>query len=268
MIVLRRLVAFIFKLYRYRDVIWAMAKRDVAARYVGTIGGVLWAILHPTLTVAIYWLVFSVGFKAKGSAGMPFVLYFVSGLVPWLFFNEVLLSSMNAVIANASLIKKTVFPAEVLPLVHFVSGSFTHFVLLFILCILAWSYGYGPKLTVIQIVYYYGALGCLLLGLSWLIGSLQVFHRDLGQAMSAVLSLWFWLTPVVWSPELIPPHFRLILEFNPIYYVVNGYRSLMTGVPFWLNWQEALRFWSVTGPVLLLGAYVFRRLKPDFADVL
>jgi lipopolysaccharide transport system permease protein/teichoic acid transport system permease protein len=241
---------------------------DVAARYAGTIGGVLWAVLHPAFTVVIYWFVFSVGFKAQGPAGMPFVLYFVSGLVPWLFFSEVLISSMNAVTANASLIKRTVFPAEVLPLVHFVSSSFTHVVLLVILCMLAWYYGYGPKLTVVQVIYYYGALGCFLLGLSWLVGSLQVFHRDLGQAMSAVLNLWFWLTPVVWSPETIPPKYRVILEFNPIYYVVEGYRSIMTGVPFWLHWRGAMCFWFVAGPVLLLGAYVFRRLKPEFADVL
>ncbi len=265
---LHRLGAFIFKLYRYRGVIWAMAKHDVASRYVGTIGGVLWAVLHPALTVVIYWFVFSVGFKAQGPAGMPFVLYFVSGLVPWLFFNEVLVSSMNAVTANASLIKKTVFPAEVLPMVHFVSSSFTHGVLLVILCVLAWFYGYGPKLTVIQVVYYYCALGCFLLGLSWLVSSLQVFHRDLGQAMIAVLNLWFWLTPVVWSAEIIPQSFKIIFEFNPIYYVVEGYRSLMTGVPFWLHWREALCFWSVTGPVFLLGAYVFRRLKPEFPDML
>jgi ABC-type polysaccharide/polyol phosphate export permease len=263
-----RLIAFVSKLYRYRGVIWAMAKYDVSARYVGTIGGVLWAVLHPALTVVIYWFVFSVGFKAQGPAGMPFVLYFVSGLVPWLFFNEVLVSSMNAVTANASLIKKTVFPAEILPLVHLVSSSFTHGVLLVILSVLAWFYGYGLKLTAIQIVYYYGALGCFLLGLSWLIGSLQVFHRDLSQAMTTVLSLWFWLTPVVWSAERIPSRFKLILEFNPIYYVVEGYRSMITGVPLWLQWREALCFWLVTGPILLLGAYVFRRLKPEFAEML
>jgi ABC-type polysaccharide/polyol phosphate export permease len=265
---LHKLSAFRLKLYRYREVIWAMAKHDVAARYAGTIGGVLWAVLHPAFTVIIYWFVFSVGFKAQGPAGMPFVLYFVSGLVPWLFFSEVLISSMNAVTANASLIKKTVFPSEVLPLVSFVSSSFTHVVLLIILCVLAWFYGYGPKLTVLQVIYYYGALGCFLLGLSWLVGSLQVFHRDLGQAMSAVLNLWFWLTPVVWSPETIPPKYRVILEFNPLYYVVEGYRSLMTGVPFWLHWGGALRYWFVAGPVMLLGAYVFRRLKPEFAEVL
>ncbi len=265
---LDRLVAFVSKLYRYRGVIWAMAKHDVASRYVGTIGGAFWAVLHPALTVAIYWFVFAVGFKAQGPAGMPFILYFVSGLVPWLFFSEVLLSSTNAVTANSSLIKKTVFPSEVLPLVHFVSSSFSHFVLLVILCILAWSYGYGLKFTVIQVIYFYGALGCFLLGLSWLLGSLQVFHRDLSQAMSTVLSLWFWLTPVVWSAEMIPSQFKIILEFNPIYYVVEGYRSIITGVPLWLHWREALCFWLVTGPVLLLGAYVFKRLKPEFAEVL
>jgi ABC-type polysaccharide/polyol phosphate export permease len=245
-----------------------MAKHDLASRYVGTVGGMLWAVLHPALTVGIYWLVFSVGFKAQGPAGMPFVLYFVSGLVPWLFFNEVLISSMNAVIANAPLIRRTAFPAEVLPLVHLVSASLAHVILLFILCAVAWSYGYAPKFASVQVIYYYCALGCFSLGLSWLVGSLQVFHRDLGQAMSAVLNLWFWLTPVVWLPEMIPQQFRLMLELNPIYYVVEGYRSLITGVPFWLHWREAVRFWSVTGPVLFLGAYVFRRLKPEFAEVL
>jgi len=265
---LNRLFAFVLRLHQYRGVIWAMAKHDLAARYIGTIGGVFWAVLHPALTVLIYWFVFAVGFKAQGPAGTPFILYFVSGLVPWLFFSEVLLSSMNSVTANASLIKKTIFPSEILPLVHFVSSSFTHAVLLVILCILAWSYGFGPRLTVLQLVYYYGAAGCFFLGLSWLLSALQVFHRDLAQAMTAVLSLWFWLTPVVWSVEMIPHSFKIMLELNPLYYVVEGYRSLLTGVPFWLRWREGLCFWSITGPVLILGSYVFRRLKPEFADML
>lgn len=245
-----------------------MAKHDMAARYVGTVGGPIWAILHPALTVAIYWFVFAVGFKAQGPAGMPFILYFVSGLVPWQFFSEVLLSSTNSVTANAALIKKTVFPSEILPLVHLVSSSLSHLALFMLLLILAWLYGYAPQVTLFQIVYFYFALGCLLLGLSWITGSLQVFHRDLNQAISAVLSLLFWLTPVVWSVDMIPPQFRAILEFNPIFYVVEGYRSILTGVPFWLNWRDALYFWFVTSPILLLGAHVFRRLKPEFAEML
>jgi lipopolysaccharide transport system permease protein/teichoic acid transport system permease protein len=264
-----RIVAFLAKLYRYKEVIWAMAARDIAARYVGTFGGMVWAIVHPLATVIIYWFVFSVGFKAQGPAGMPFVLYFVSGLVPWLFFSEVLGSSINAVTANAHLVKKTVFPAEILPIVHLISASFVHLIMIVVLSVLGWHYGYGPSLTSIQVVYYYGALGCFVLGLSWLVGSLQVFHRDVGQAMIVALGLWFWLTPVVWSAEMIPVPYRSILEYNPIYYVVEGYRgSLITDQAAWMNWRGGLRFWAITGPVFLLGAYVFRRLKPDFADVL
>jgi ABC-type polysaccharide/polyol phosphate export permease len=266
---LYRVVAFLAKLYRYKEVIWAMAARDLGARYVGTFAGTFWAILHPLATVIIYWFVFSVGFKAQGPAGMPFVLYFVSGLVPWLFFSEVFGASINAVTANAQLAKKTVFPVEILPIVHFISGSFAHLIMLAVLSVLGLHYGYPPSFAVVQVIYYYGALGCFVLGLSWLFGALQVFHRDVGQGMTLALGLWFWLTPIVWSAEMIPVQFMRVLEYNPIYYVVEGYRaSLVTARPVLIDWNSGLRFWSVTLPIFLLGAYVFRRLKPDFADVL
>jgi lipopolysaccharide transport system permease protein/teichoic acid transport system permease protein len=246
-----------------------MAVRDLSARYVGTLGGVLWAVFHPLVTVVIYWFVFSIGFKAQGRAGMPFVLYFVGGLVPWLFFSEVLSSSINAVTTNAHLLKRTVFPAEILPVVHLVSASFVHAMMFAVVYILAWYYGYGPSLGVIQVIYYYGALSCFVLGLSWFFGSLQVFHRDVGQGIAVSLGLWFWLTPIVWSAEMVPPRFIGVLEYNPIYYVVEGYRAaLITGQPVSMDWGRGLRFWLITGPVFFVGAYVFRRLKPDFADVL
>lgn len=245
-----------------------MAKQDLAQRYVGTVGGLLWAVLHPMLMVVIYWFVFTIGFKAQAPGNMPFVLYFVSGLIPWLLFSEVLQNSMTAVTANAALIKKTVFPSEILPLVHLVAGSFTHLVFLSILCLLCLLYGYGPKLALLQVVYYYLALGCLLLGLSWLFGSIHVFHRDLAQGVGALLNLWFWLTPVVWPADMIPDNYSAILKFNPVYYVVEGYRSVITGIPIWSRQWESVCFWLVAGPVLLLGGYVFKRLKPEFAEVL
>lgn len=85
--------------------------------------------------------------------------------------------------------------------------------------------------------------------------------------MTALLSLW-WLTPIVWSLEMIPSSLRSIFELNPIYYVIEGYRSFKTGVPFSAHGMEAKRFWSITLVVLLIGAYVFKRLKAEFADVL
>lgn len=246
-----------------------MSKHDLMSRYIGTFGGPLWAILHPLATVVIYWFVFSFGFKAVGEAETPFVLYFVTGLVPWLLFNNTLASSVTAVTSNVHLVKKTVFPIEILPIVHLVSETFPHIAMLSILCTLTWFYGYVVSPFVFQLGYYYGALVFFVLGLAWLVSSVQVFHRDLGQALPLILSLWFWLTPIVWTRDMIPAEFRWIADYNPASYVVQGYRgSLLFEDPFWLDWTGALRFWGLSAGIFLLGAYVFRRLRPEFADVL
>jgi len=262
-------VTFLAALYRYREMIWAMSKHDLMSRYVGTFGGPLWAIVHPLASVVIYWFVFSLGFKAAGPAETPFVLYLVSGLVPWLLFNNTLASSATAVTRNVHLVKKTVFPTEILPIVHLVSETFPHVAMLSILCGLTWFYGYEPSFLLFQVAYFYGALAFFVLGLAWLFSALQVFHRDLGQALVVTLSLWFWLTPVVWTRDMIPREYRWIADYNPTSYVVQGYRSsLLLGYPFWADWTSALRFWVLTGAIFLLGVYVFRRLRPEFADVL
>jgi lipopolysaccharide transport system permease protein/teichoic acid transport system permease protein len=118
-------------------------------------------------------------------------------------------------------------------------------------------------------VYYYSALVFLVLGLAWLFSALQVFHRDLGQALPVMLSLWFWLTPIVWTRDMIPEEFRWATDYNPAAYLVQGYReSLLFRDPFWIDWTGALRFWGIAAAIFLLGSYVFRRLRPEFADVL
>ena len=266
---LDRLVAFVSKLYRYRGIIWAMAKHDLASKYVGTIAGPLWAIFHPLATVVIYWFVFSVGFKAQGPSGMPFVLYFVSGLVPWLLFSNTIMTSVSAVTASPHLVKKIVFPTEILPIVNLVSETFTHVVMLFILLGVIWYYGYQPAPFMLQTAYYYVALCFFVIGLSWLLSSLQVFHRDVGQGMSVLLNFWFWLTPIVWTEQVVPEKYRWVLQLNPLAYVVDGYRkSLLHQQPAWGDVDSVTRYWVAAAVMFVAGAYVFRRLKPDFADVL
>ena len=266
---LTHVVGFLGKLYRYRGTIWAMAKHDLTSRYVGTIGGPLWAILNPAATVAIYWVVFSVGFKAMGPSGMPFVLYFMSGLVPWLLFNNTIMTSVSAVTGRPHLVKKIVFPTEVLPIVNLVSETFTHVAMLLILLVVMWYYGLRPTPFLFQTAYYYAALCFFLVGLSWLLSSLQVFHRDVAQGISVVLNFWFWLTPIVWTNDMVPEKYRWMLQLNPVAYVVEGYRkSLLQQEPAWADLRSGMCYWASTMIILVAGAYVFRRLKPEFADVL
>jgi ABC-type polysaccharide/polyol phosphate export permease len=266
---LDRLVAFVFKLYRYRGVIWVMAKHDLAARYVGTIGGPFWAIFHPLATVVVYWAVFSLGFKATGPSGMPFVVYFVCGLVPWLLFNNTIIANVSAVTARPHLVKKIVFPTEVLPIVNLVSEAFTHVAMLVILLGVISYYGYKPSPYFLQTAYYFFALCFFVVGLSWILSSLQVFHRDIGQGMTMLLNFWFWLTPIVWTNEMVPEEYRWALQLNPVAYVVEGYRqSLLHQQAAWTNLNAGVCYWLTAAVVLIVGAYVFRRLKPEFADVL
>ena len=265
----RRLRPFLVNIYRHGHLIHAMAQREVKTRYVGTIGGALWAILQPLALVTTFWLVFSVGFRAQGPNDTPFLLYFLCALIPWLTFNEVLNSSTNAVTGNAHLVKKIVFPSEVLPLVYLEAATMTHAVMVVVLMIVTSLSGFGPFLYALQLLYYFIAMSTLLLGLSWLLSSLNVFYRDVAQIVSVVLNLWFWLTPIVWTTDMMPERYRWIASLNPVYYIIEGYRSsLLYAEPFWADARTGIYYWLVALALFSVGSYTFRRLKPEFADML
>jgi lipopolysaccharide transport system permease protein/teichoic acid transport system permease protein len=255
--------------YRHQTMILALAVRELQSRYVGTLGGIFWTFAHPLAVITIFYFVFAVGFKSQGPEGTPFMLWFVCGLVPWLFFNETLLAATDSITRHAHLIKKTVFPSEILPVVNITAGLVPHTIFLLIVAgLLAWFQ--VPFTAGRLLVVYFLLCTCLLLvGLSWLLSAIQVFYRDVSHALSIVLNLLFWTTPIVWSPEMIPEGYRGLLFCNPMYYIVEGYRGLLvfneTG---WPSAGHTAYFWCVVTVVFMAGAYVFGRLKPEFADVM
>lgn len=262
-------VNFAARALRLRWTIWLMAKRELVSRYVGTLGGPVWVIVQPLVTVAVYWLVFAVGFRAHTPSGVPFVYYFLSGYLPWLFFSEALNSGANSIVSKSYIVKKTIFPSDVLPLVCILSASILHLVLGLIFIAFLLAGGFGLSIFLPEILYFYACLLCLLLGLTLMLSSLYVFNRDVGQVLSVALNLWFWITPIAWSSDILPTKVQSILAWNPLFYIVEGYRSaLVYHLPFWNDIDGAVRFWAVALPSLLVGGLVFQRLKPDFADAL
>jgi lipopolysaccharide transport system permease protein/teichoic acid transport system permease protein len=118
------------------------------------------------------------------------------------------------------------------------------------------------------IIYYLLCTIVLLLGLGWLFAALQVFYRDLAQGLTISLNIWFWLTPIVWSQDIVPRTYYRLMEVNPIFYIVQGYRDLLIyPKPVWPTLHQTLVFWLIALTLLATGALVFRQLKPDFADV-
>lgn len=254
---------------RNRSMIFALALRDLASKYAGTLGGGLWALALPLATVVIFYFVFVVGFKAQGPGTTPYILWFVCGLVPWFFFAETLPAMTNTITSNAHLVKKTIFPTEILPLVHLTSGLVPHAIFLLILAGMI-AFFKVPFMADRLLVIYFLVCSCaLLIGLGWMLSALQVFYRDISHGLGIVINMLFWITPIAWSRDIMPAEYRALFFYNPVYYIIEGYRGLLIyNTVVWPSAGATAYFWGITVLVFILGNYVFRRLKPEFADVM
>lgn len=260
---------FLLTLYQRRFLITEMAKRDIATQHVGSMLGFFWTFINPLIMISILWLVFSVGFQMKPKNNVPFVVWLTAGLAVWNTFSEIINGSTGVIISNRHLVKKVVFPLSILPVVKLVSSFITHLVFIIVLICLSLLYGMQPSLYWLQALYYFAAMSVLALGLGWMASAVNVFTRDVGQVISLTLLFGFYLTPIFWDPGIMPEKVQFFLKLNPMFYIVQGYReSFIYFVPFWLHWKMTLYFWGLTGFVFVLGATIFLKLRPHFADVL
>jgi lipopolysaccharide transport system permease protein/teichoic acid transport system permease protein len=270
MTLLTPLSSFIGELFKRRQMINELAKRDFKAKYLGSYLGIVWAFVHPTIYICILWFVFQVGFKSKPSGDTPFVIWMLCGIIPWFFFSECLASAANSIVDNAYLLKKINFNIALLPIVKILSSLILHGFFLLSIVLMLLLYRLPFTWHVFQVLYYLFAMLVLLLGVSWLTSSITVFLRDMGQIVAMVTQFLFWLTPIFWSAKILPAKYLNLIKLNPVYYLVEGYRdSFITHVWFWQAHPGlTLYYWTFTGTLFVLGAVVFRRLRPHFADVL
>ena len=258
-------------LWENRKLIMNLAKNDFKTKYAGSYLGIVWAFVQPIVTILVYWFVFSVGLKAGNVSDYPFVLYLVSGIVPWFFFQDALNGGTNALMEYNYLVKKVVFKISVLPIVKMISALFVHAFFVVFSLVLCSLYGYTPSLETLQILYYSFCTFMLTLGLVYATSAIVVFFRDLTQIISIFLQVGVWLTPIMWDVNMLSnyPWLIKLFKLNPMYYIVTGYRDSMLGhVWFWNHWGWTVYFWIVTVVLFALGSWIFKRLKPHFADVL
>lgn len=252
-----------------RHLIWSMAKRDMATQYVGSFLGVLWTFIGPLVMILIFWVVFSLGFRVQPKDNIPFVVWLTAGISAWFLFSEIVSGSATVLVANAHLIKKTLFHSQILPLVKIVSCLITHGVFLLILIVVMAFERVPMTLYCLQFLYYLFGLCILSLGLGWAVSALNAFIRDVSQIVTVILQMGFWATPVFWDIEMMPADFKVLFKLNPVFYIVQGYRdSFVYPTPFWEHPYLTAYFWGTTLVVFVIGALIFQKLKPQFADVL
>lgn len=262
------------ELYQNRKLIWKLAKNDFKTRYAGSYLGMVWAFVQPIVTILVYWFVFEKGFNAKAEMlanGLtaPYVLWLTAGIVPWFYFSEALSNGTTALLEYNYLVKKVVFKISILPIIKIIAATFIHgFFVLFMLGLFM-VHGYFPDLYTLQLFYYSFCLFVFVLGISYATCSIVIFFRDLTQIIAIFLQVGMWATPILWELNKIPPKYQILFKLNPVFYIVNGYRSaLLEKSWFWEDFYSTMFFWIVTAVIFGIGALIFKRLKVHFADVL
>jgi ABC-type polysaccharide/polyol phosphate export permease len=224
--------------------------------------------LQPLLFIGVLYIIFFLGLRAQTTMDVPFGLYLVCGIIPWMFFSSNFTSATNVIRSHSFLVKRVDFRLSVLPIVTILSGVIPHAFLVLVAIGIGAYNGYAPTLYTLQLLYYLTAMSLLLLGLGWLTSSTSIFIKDVVNVVSVLTQFGFWLTPVFWNINMMPIEYHWLIKLNPAYYIVAGYRdSIINRVPFWDKPYESIVFWSVTILVLIVGVSVYRRLRPHFAEV-
>lgn len=260
---------FIADIIKNKGMLWGLARNDFKARFASSILGMVWAFVMPLITILVFWFVFQVGFKTPPVQDVPFIIWYIPAFLIWSFFTDCLMSVTNSLLEYGYLVKKVNFRVSMIPLVKIISSSFVHIVFLFFILFMCQVYKIPASIYNLQVLYYFFCTIVLLMGLGWLLSSIALFASDTMNLVSVAIQLGFWATPIFWSPDTMSKGVQTVLKLNPMYYIVTGYRdSFIDNIWFWERLPTTIYFWTLTLFIFVLGAVVFKKLRPHFADVL
>ena len=255
------------RLGRYRGLIQSLVARELKAKYRGSVLGFFWSFINPLLLLLIYSFVFKYVLPARFEGIEHYELFLFCGLLPWTWFSSSLLESTNALIAGGNLIRKVLFPAEVLPIVSVFSGL-VHFCLgLPILAVFFLYYRVPVPLT--DLVWFPVIVAeqlLLTLGLALMLSALTVHFRDLRDLVANVLTLAFFLTPIIYPLSQAPAWARPYLNVNPFTTLAVSYQEVLAIPGPFDGWPRLLVFGLISLVVFAVGYFVFDRLRDTLAE--
>ena len=244
--------------------------RDIRGRYINSALGLWWAVIQPLALLALYTFVFSgiMSVRLNGSTSTgEFALYAFCGLLPWLAVADALTRSASVLFDQQPLIKKVVFPSEILPVHLVLSALVVEIVGLVVFLVVVIAGGRLPGWSLLLLPIVIALQFFFMTGIAWLLSTLAVYLRDVRQVVGLVLTLWMFLTPIVYPASLVPARFKWVLDINPMTAIVDAYRAALlddrmpSPVPLVI-------FAAVALTLFVSGHWVFTRAKPTFADLL
>jgi lipopolysaccharide transport system permease protein len=259
-------------IWKCRDLLWQLVRRNIQVRYKGTIMGLVWMVITPLVMLAVYTFVFSIVFKARwgtdfGDSKVAFALIMFCGITMFNIFAESITGSVGVITGNPNYVKKVVFPLEILPVSMVFSAFFFGLVSLIILLGGIGLFMHKFSLTIVCLPLVFVPLFLSCCGFSWFVASLGVYVRDLAHIIGIMIQILFFMTPIFYSVEMVPQSLRVILLLNPLTTIVQATRHILI-YNKWPDWSELAIVSLLSLIIFQLGYVWFMKTKRGFADVL
>jgi lipopolysaccharide transport system permease protein len=254
-------------LWRYRELFYILAWRDIAVRYKQTIIGVAWAVLRPLLTMLIFVVVFGKIAKLP-SEGMPYPIFVFAAMLPWTFFATAFSDASNSLIGNSNLISKVYFPRLIIPAASVIVAGVDFLISFVILIALMIWYQYLPGWHILTLPFFLILAFFAALGSGLYVASLNVKYRDFRFVIPFIVQLGLYISPVGFSTTIVPEKYQLLYYLNPMVGVIDGFRWAISGGQTAFNITEITMSIVMITFLCLIGVYHFRKTEKTFADVI
>lgn len=246
----------------YREFLKSNVKKDIRGKYKGSFLGILWSFINPLLSVLVYAIVFPYIMRIKIE---NYLIYLITGIIPWTFFTSSINMGIISILSNADIIKKVYFPRIILPISTVTSCLVNFLISCIIILIFCIGSGLGisinllwlPLIAIIQYI--------MLLGFTFILSAIEMYMRDIEHIVNFILSMTFYVTPILYTPDIFPKNLSWVLKLNPMAYLVNSYRNIF----FYKNMPniKELGIVSIFSIILfLIGYIIFEKLQKGFAE--
>lgn len=249
-------------LKNYSQFLKSNVKKDVRGKYKGSFLGILWSFINPLLSVVVYAIVFSYIMRFNID---HYLIYLIAGIIPWTFFTTAINSGMNSILFNADIIKKVYFPRIILPISSVTSCLVNFLISCLIILIFVFISGVGigisliflPIVVVIQYIF--------TLGVAFILSALEIYVKDIEHIVNFFISMLFYVTPILYTPDYVPDKLQFILKLNPLAYIIEAYHSIFyyKEIPNMINLGIIA---CISVLVLLIGYKIFKKLQKGFAE--
>ncbi len=251
-------------LYKYRELLKTNTKKDVGGKYKNSFLGILWSFINPLLQIAVYALVFQVILKSNIE---NYAVYLCCALIPWQYFNSIVIRGAGVIIDNGNIIKKVYFPREILPISVVTSEAINFLISTIIIVIFVLVSGLGININWLWYFLIFAIQYIVSTGIALIFSSLTVYFRDLLHLLGVFMQLLFYATPIVYSISDVPASISWLLKLNPMTYLIDGYRSIFYNAT--MPNFEGLLIVFIMGIVLcVIGYLLFNKLQKRFAEEL